>query len=101
MDGVAGGRRALPEPGRSAAIFLRKAEAAAEKSQNQEAKMPPAVAKTAQMGRAVPAIGGQRGGHLAHDLLVEAGLDHHFAGELHARGCQLEPFVSLFAKTAQ
>src|SRR5574341_378809 len=63
--------------------------------------MSPTVAKAAQVRRTIAAIWMQDRGDFADLLPVQAGLDHHLAGELHARRGQAEALVSIFAKTAQ
>ncbi len=67
----------------------------------QEAQVPPAIAEAAQVRRPVTAVGVQDDRHLADLLLVQRCLDHHLAGELHARRPQVEPFVGVLAEGAQ
>ena len=59
-------------------------EQPARAEQQQEAQVPPAVAPTAQVRRAGPAVLGQRGRHLGDAELLDGRLDHHLARELHA-----------------
>src|SRR5262245_33633090 len=63
--------------------------------------MAPAVAEAAQVRRAVAAVGAERRRHLADLLLVEAGLDDHLAGELHAGRGEVKLEVGVLAKAAQ
>jgi len=66
--------------------------------QQQEAEVPPTVAEGAQMRRATTAIGVEDHRNLADLLPVQGRLDHHFAGEFHARGGQTEPLAAVLAE---
>src|SRR5262245_13667011 len=63
--------------------------------------MPPAVAEAAQVWRAIAAIGAERRRHFADLLPLQAGLDDHLAGELHAWSGQAKLLVGILAETAQ
>ena len=69
--------------------------------QQQEAQMAPAIAERTQMRRPRAAVLAQGGWHFANIELGERGLDHHFGGELHPHGAQLEVLHGLAGKAAQ
>ena len=52
--------------------------------------MAPAVAPSAEVGRAATSIGCESGGDLGEAEIGERGFNDHLAGELHTRGAEVE-----------
>src|SRR5467141_3662350 len=60
--------------------------------------MPPAIPPSAQMRRAVAAIGRKCRGDFRDAQSECRRLDHHFTGEFHSMRTQIEPFDRISAK---
>ena len=63
--------------------------------------MPPAVAKAAQVRRAVSAIRVENDGNFRNLLVVQTGFDDHLAGELHPRSFDVQSLVGFLAERSQ
>ena len=64
-------------------------------------QMAPAVAPRAKVRCAITQVLRKRGRNLGHFDFQQSGLDHHFAGEFHARSAQLEIEKAVLANCAQ
>src|SRR6202030_3084790 len=69
--------------------------------QQHEPEVPPAVAPGSKMRRAVAAIFVEGGWHLVDAHVLQPGLDHHLAGELHPRRAEPHALVGVLSESAQ
>src|ERR1700730_254674 len=63
--------------------------------------MPPSIAPSAEVRRAVPAVGRKRRGYFRDAQTEGRGLHHHFGSEFHAQCPQLEPLDRILAESAK